>query len=99
MKNSLQIRRKILAVFGFSAWMLAQTGSFAMTIDLLGIESREEGDTTVGTNLIVRQTDSGRKFVQGNGDTGQFLAAVNMPMESEIWMGMYLADSYRQLVS
>ncbi len=77
------------------ALALASQVVVAAEIDLLNLASRSVDDTTLGDHVIVKQTTDGTtKYVTGNnGAEGQILAPVNMPMESEVRMKVWLAYS------
>ncbi len=77
----------------FSSAILLSTAVQAVSaaeIDLLNLANLEEGDTSLGTNLIVKVDDTGKKFVVGNNNLGQLLAPVSLPMESEVNISTYL---------
>lgn len=68
----------------------------AAEVDLLNLDSRSVGDTSLGDHVIVSQdTDTSAKYITGNdGVVGQMLAPINMPSGSEVRIRakLYLAD-------
>jgi len=64
----------------------------AAEVDLLNLDSRSVGDTSLGDHVIVSQdTDISAKYITGNdGVVGQMLAPINMPSGSEVRMKVKL---------
>jgi len=88
--------RKLNLLSTCIALALTTQVTIAAEIDLLNLDSRSVGDTSLGDHVIVSQdTDTSAKYITGNdGAVGQMLAPINMPSGSEVRMKvkLYLAD-------
>lgn len=74
----------------FSSVILLSTAVSAAEVDLLNLANLDEGDTSLGRNLIVKVDKAGKKYVIGNNALGQLLAPVKLPMESEVNISAHL---------
>jgi len=71
--------------------------TWAAEIDLLNLANLQVSDTSLGTNLIVKEDSSGVKYIVGSNNIGQFLAPVNVPMESEVQISGYFRCCYASI--
>ena len=71
--------------------------TWAAEVDLLNLADLQVSDTSLGTNLIVKEDSSGVKYIVGNNNIGQFLAPINVPMESEVQISGYFQCCYASI--